>query len=48
MDKEKYKIGERAAEIGVMNTLKFYQKEFADHPLKEITVMMKTKMSPHS
>ena len=37
-DEEKYKIGKRAAEMGVTSTLRFYQKEFADRPLKESTV----------
>ena len=34
-DEEKYKIGKRAAEMGVTNTLRFYQKQFADRPLKK-------------
>ncbi len=37
-DEEKCKIGKRAAEMGVTSTLRFYQKEFADRPLKESTV----------
>ena len=33
-DEEKYKIGKWAAEMGVMNT-RFYQKQFANRPLRE-------------
>ena len=37
-DEEKLKIGKRAAEMGVTSTLKFFEKDFADRPLKESTV----------
>ena len=37
-DKEKYKIGKRAAEMGVTSTLRYFEKEFVDRPLKESTV----------
>ena len=36
--KEKAQIGKRAAEFGVTNMLRYFSKEFADHPLKESTV----------
>ena len=38
LDEERLKVGKRAAEMGVANTLRFYQKEFTDRPLKESTV----------
>ena len=37
-DEEKLKIGKRAAEMGVTSTLKFFEKDFTDRPLKESTV----------
>ena len=37
-DKEKARIRKRASEFGVINTLRYFSKEFADCPLKESTV----------
>lgn len=37
-DEERTKVGKRASEMGVTNTLRFYKKEFSDKPLKESTV----------
>ena len=37
-DEEKLKIRKRAAEMGVIRTLKFFEKDFANRPLKESTV----------
>ena len=46
MDEEKVRVAKRAAEFGVTSTLRYFSKEFANHPLKESTVrtwMMKIK-----
>ena len=37
-DEEKLKIGKRAAEFGVTNTMRHFKKQFSDRPLKESTV----------
>ena len=37
-DKENFMIGKQGAEMGVTNTVRFFQKEFSDCPLKESTV----------
>ena len=33
-EEEKFKIGKQGAEMGVTNTIRFFQKEFSDRPLK--------------
>ena len=37
-DEEKVKIARRAVEMGATNTIKYFQKEFVERPLKESTV----------
>ncbi len=37
-DEEKFKIGKRAAVMGVTNTMRFFHKQFIDRPLKESSV----------
>ena len=37
-DEERARIGKRAAEFGVTNTLRHFSKQFTDRPLKESTV----------
>ena len=37
-DEEKLKLGKRAAEMGVTKTMRYFQKQFSDRPLKESTV----------
>ena len=37
-EEEKARVAKRAAEFGVTNTLRYFNKEFADRPLKESTV----------
>lgn len=37
-EEEKLKVGKRAAETGVIRTIRYFEKEFPDCPLKENTV----------
>ena len=37
-DEERTQVAKRASEMGVTNSLRFFGKKFADHPLKESTV----------
>ena len=37
-DAEKTKVGKRAAEMGVTSTIRYFEKDFTDRPLKESTV----------
>ena len=37
-EEEKFKVAKRAAEMGINNTIRHFQKEFDEHPLKESTV----------
>ena len=37
-EEEKFKVAKRAAEMGTNNTIRHFQKEFDERPLKESTV----------